>query len=80
MRCAVSSSAGQVLAYGKLFIQTDDNGDLILVFQTDRGTVIPGGKVDGNGDLTDASQELFRSFFRAWGMTGITLTAESSSR
>jgi hypothetical protein len=69
-----------VLAYGKLFIQTDDNGDLILVFQTDRGTVIPGGKVDGNGDLTDASQELFRSFFRAWGMTGITLTAESSSR
>lgn len=79
MRCAVSSGAGQVLARGQLFIQTDEAGDLRLSFCSERGTVIEGGKIPPDGDLTTASNDLFRQFFRAWGVMGITLTVGSGS-
>ncbi|MGV0024766.1 hypothetical protein [Phormidesmis priestleyi] len=75
MRFAVSGSSGQVLAYGKLFIQTDEGGQR-LCFCTDRGTVIAGGMVDPDGDLSNASQELFQEFLKTWGMMGVTLTSQ----
>jgi hypothetical protein len=75
MRCAISSRAGQVLASGHLFIQKDENGELRLNFRTDRGKVIQGGIIDAEGDLTSASQVLFRAFFQAWGVSEITLSA-----
>lgn len=74
MRCSVISGAGQVLSYGQLFIEEDTDGDLRLSYRSDRGTVIQGGKIDATGDLTHASQQLFRGFFEAWGMSGVTLT------
>ncbi len=77
MRCSVSGSSGQVLATGQLFIQEDDEGELRLSFRTDRGRVIEGGKIDADGNLTTASKDLFRQFFLAWGVSGITLTAKS---
>ena len=77
MRCSVSGSSGQVLATGQLFIQEDEEGELRLSFRTDRGRVIEGGKIDADGDLTTASKDLFRQFFLAWGVSGITLTAQA---
>ncbi|KJH71597.1 hypothetical protein [Aliterella atlantica] len=76
MRCAISSRAGQVLARGSLIIQTNEDGQQTLVFQTDRGKLIPGGTIDADGDLTQASEELFRQFYKTWGMTEMTLTAK----
>jgi hypothetical protein len=77
MRCSISGSSGQVLATGQLFIQEDEEGELRLSFRTDRGRVIEGGKIDADGDLTTASKDLFRQFFLAWGVSGISLTAQS---
>jgi len=77
MRFAVVSSSGQVLARGALCVLEDADGDLILAFRTDRGKVIEGGKIDANGDLEEAGQKLFRSFFQVWGMTGLTLTSQN---
>jgi hypothetical protein len=77
MRCSIISSSGQVLASGQLFLQEDEEGDLRFSFRSDRGRVVEGGKIDANGDLTSASQELFRQFSRDWGVTGITLTAQA---
>lgn len=74
MRCSVISSSGQVLASGHLFLQTDEAGDLQLGFRSDRGRIIEGGKIDADGSLTNASKELFRGFFQAWGISGVTLT------
>lgn len=75
MRFAVSSGSGQVLANGTLRIQTDESGVQRLCFESDRGTFVVGGEIDEDGDLTEASQELYRQFFRAWGVMGITLTS-----
>ncbi len=77
MRCSVSSGSGQVLANGQLFIQEDDEGDLRLSFRTDRGRLIEGGKIDADGNLMNASKDLFRQFFLTWGVMGITLTAKA---
>lgn len=77
MRFAVSGSSGQVLAYGQLFIQMSEEGQR-LCFRTDRGTIIEGGLLDADGELTTASQELFREFFKMWGMVGVTLTSHSA--
>lgn len=76
MRCAISSRAGQVLARGSLIIQTNEDGQQTLVFQTDRGKLISGGTINADGDLTQASEELFRQFYQTWGMTDMTLTAK----
>jgi hypothetical protein len=78
MRCSVSSGSGQVLANGQLVIQEDDEGDLRLSFRTDRGRLIEGGKIDADGNLMNASKDLFRQFFLTWGVMGITLTAKAA--
>ena len=75
MRFSVSSGSGQVLAYGRLLIQTDELGVNRLCFESDRGTFIEGGEIREDGDLTEASQELYRQFFRTWGMMGLTMTS-----
>lgn len=77
MRCAVSSRAGQILARGRLFVQPNEDGELSLNFQSDRGTLIQGGIVAENGDMTEAGQVLMRQFFEVWHMTDLTLTASS---
>lgn len=77
MRFAVSSSSGQVLSTGQLVLLKDADDDLTLAFRTDRGSIIQGGKVAADGDLTQASQALFHSFFEAWGMSGVVLTSQS---
>lgn len=75
MRCVISSHAGQVLANGHLVIQKDESGELRLCFRTDGGKFIQGGTIEPDGDLTSASEVLFRQFFENWGMSGMTLTA-----
>lgn len=74
MRCAVVSRAGQVLAKGRLLLQTNENGELRLDLETDGGRLIQGGVVEADGDLSSASQGLFRQFFEVWGMSDLTLT------
>jgi hypothetical protein len=76
MRFAVSSSSGQVLVTGQLILLKDADDDFTLAFRTDRGNVIQGGKIADDGDLTQASRELFRSFFQTWGMSGVVLTSK----
>jgi hypothetical protein len=76
MRCSIISASGQVLATGQLFIQEDATGELRLSLRTDGGRIIEGGHIDASGDLTNASKELSRGCFRAWGMTGITLISQ----
>ncbi|MFB2936953.1 hypothetical protein ACE1B6_17025 [Aerosakkonemataceae cyanobacterium BLCC-F154] len=73
MRCAISSSAGQILARGRLLIQKDENNEQRLTFVSDRGKLVSGGIVGEDGELTAASEELFRGFFAAWGVSGVTL-------
>lgn len=73
MRCAVVSRAGQVLANGRLFLQ-EEAGQFRLNLETDRGRLLEGGLVDADGDLTTASQDLFKQFFQVWGMSDLTLT------
>lgn len=74
MRCAVVSRAGQVIANGRLLLHQNDTGEWRLDLQTDGGRVIQGGIVDADGDMTAASQALFRGFFETWGMSDLTLT------
>lgn len=74
MRCTISSQAGQVLATGHLIIQKDENDEQRLSFRTNGGKLIQGGIIDPDGDLTSASQDLFRAFFETW-KSSITLTA-----
>lgn len=75
MRCAISSHAGQVLAKGYLVIQKDENDQLRLCFRTDGGRLVEGGTIEADGDLTSASEVLFRQCFETWKMSGMTLTA-----
>ncbi|MDY7015074.1 MAG: hypothetical protein SVX43_16055 [Cyanobacteriota bacterium] len=77
MRCSISSRAGQVLARGHLFVCQEDDGELRLNFKSDRGTLIEGGIIDPDGDMTAASQVLMRQFFETWHMTDLTLAATS---
>ncbi len=75
MRFSVASGSGQVLAYGRLLIQTDESGALRLCFESDRGTFIEGGEIGEDGDLTEAGKELYQRFFQTWGMMGLTMTS-----
>ncbi|MBW4638899.1 MAG: hypothetical protein KME05_11805 [Gloeocapsa sp. UFS-A4-WI-NPMV-4B04] len=75
MQCSISSRAGQVLAKGNLLIQKEENGELRLSFQTNGGKLIQGGIIAPDGDLTEASEVLFREFYETWRMSNITLTA-----
>lgn len=74
MRCAIVSRAGQVLANGYLVLHQDEAGEWRLDLQTDGGRLLQGGTVGPDGDLTVASQVLFRQFFEVWGMSDLTLT------
>jgi hypothetical protein len=74
MRCSIISRAGQVLASGSLLLKQDEDGEWRLHLQTDGGRLIQGGVIGSDGDLTSASQILFRQFFEIWGMSDLTLT------
>jgi hypothetical protein len=80
MRCAVISRAGQVLAHGRLILHTVDDGNLRLDLQTDGGRLFQGGIIDSDGDMTSASEGLFRQFFEVWGMSDLTLTVTSKGK
>ncbi len=74
MRCAIVSRAGQVLANGYLLLHQNEEGEWRLDLRTDGGRLLQGGVVGPDGDLTSASQVLFRQFFEVWGMSDLTLT------
>ena len=76
MRCTIISRAGQVLAYGRLFIRYQDDGGLRLDLETDRGRVLQGGLLDEDGDMTHAGAILSEQFFDVWGMSDLTLSIQ----
>jgi hypothetical protein len=51
-----------------------------LDLQTDGGKRLEGGIIDSDGDMTSASEALFRQFFEAWGMSDLTLTVTSKGK
>jgi hypothetical protein len=59
-----------------LCIQPTETGEGRLCFISDRGTVVEGGIIPPDGDLSEASQELYRQFFYQWGVMGIKLTSQ----
>jgi hypothetical protein len=59
-----------------LVLDKSDDGQLRLNLQTDGGRLLQGGLIDPDGDMTSASEELFRQFFEAWGMSDLTLTVK----
>ena len=80
MRCTITSRAGQVLAYGRLFIRFQDDGGLRLDLETDRGRVLQGGLLDEDGDMTVASEILAEQFFDVWGMSDLTLSIQCGNQ
>jgi hypothetical protein len=76
MRCTIISRAGQILAYGRLFITQAEDGRLRLELETDRGRVLQGGWISDDGDMTEASQVLAEQFFDVWGMSDLTLSIQ----
>jgi len=74
MECAIIKSWGQVLARGKLILHREDNDLMRLNLKTYGGKLIEGGIVDDDGDLTAASEILFKHCYETWRMTGLTLT------
>jgi hypothetical protein len=62
------------LANVYLLPNQNEAGEWRLDLQTDGGRLIEGGMVGPDGDLTSASQVLFRQFFEVWGMSDLTLT------
>ncbi len=73
MRCSIISRAGQVLAKGRLLIHQEDDGGMRLDMETDGGRLLQGGIIDSSGDMSTASQVLFREFFEVWGLSDLTL-------
>ena len=80
MRCAIISRAGQVLANGRLILHKSDDGELRLDLETDGGRLFHGGIIDSDGDMTSASDGLFRQFLEVWGMSDLTLTVTSQGK
>jgi hypothetical protein len=76
MRCTIISRAGQVLAYGRLFVRQEEDGRLRLDLETDRGRILPGGWLSEDGDMTAASEVLAEQFFEIWGMSDLTLSIQ----
>ena len=74
MECAIISRAGQVLARGKLFLAKEESDRLRLNLKTNGGKLVTGGIVGDDGDLSEASEELFQNCYQNWRMTGLTLT------
>jgi hypothetical protein len=58
------------LANVYLLPNQNEAGEWRLDLQTDGGRLIEGGMVGSDGDLTSASQVLFRQFFEVWRMSG----------
>ena len=79
MRCTIISRAGQVLAYGRLFIRYQEDGGLRLDLETDRGRILQGGLISEDGDMTEASEILADHFFDTWGMSDLTLSIQCGS-
>ncbi|MDB9529388.1 hypothetical protein PN498_25580 [Oscillatoria sp. CS-180] len=79
MRCTIVSRAGQVLAYGRLFISHQEDG-LRLNLETDRGRVLEGGLIGEDGDMTIASEILSEQFFDVWGMSDLTLSIQCGNQ
>ncbi|MEL6383490.1 MAG: hypothetical protein AAFQ89_13765 [Cyanobacteria bacterium J06626_18] len=73
MRCTITSRAGQVLAYGRLFIRQQGGEGLRLDLETDGGRVLEGGLLSEEGDMTEAGRVLSEQFFDVWGMSDLTL-------
>jgi hypothetical protein len=63
-----------------LILHKGDDGNLRLDLQTDGGKRLEGGIIDSDGDMTSASEALFRQFFEAWGMSDLTLTVTSKGK
>jgi len=64
MRCTISSL---VKSWPRvIYLSKQMNGELKLSFKTD-GVLIQGGAIDPDGNLTEASQVLFRQFLRLGG-------------
>lgn len=80
MRCTIISRAGQVLAYGRLFIRQQQDGELRLDLETDGGRLLKGGLLGEDGDMTEASQVLSEQFFDVWGMSDLTLNILCASQ
>ena len=80
MRCTIISRAGQILAYGQLFICQLEDGNLRLDLETDRGRRLEGGLISEDGDMTEASWVLAEQFFDVWGMSDLTLNIHCSSQ
>lgn len=79
MRCTIISRSGQVLAYGRLFIYQQDDGQLRLDLETDRGRRLEGGLLGEDGDMTAAGWVLAEQFFEVWGMSDLTLSISCAS-
>jgi len=80
MRCTIISRAGQVLAYGRLYVRPEEDGTLRLELETDRGRVLSGGLISEDGDMTVASEILADQFFDVWGMSDLTLSIQCGNR
>ena len=80
MRCTIISRAGQVLAYGRLFIHEEEDGELRLDLETDGGRLLKGGLLSEDGDMTQAAQVLSEQFFDMWGMSDLTLNILCASQ
>jgi hypothetical protein len=74
MECKIISRAGQTLARGRLFLEREPDGLMRLNFQTNKGTLIKGGLVSDDGDLRNASDELFDNCYKYWRMSDLTLS------
>lgn len=80
MRCTIISRAGQVLAYGRLFIYQQEDGELRLNLETDGGRLLEGGLMSEDGDMAEAAQTLSEQFFDVWGMSDLTLNILCASQ
>lgn len=80
MRCTIISRAGQVLAYGRLFIRHQEDGGLRLDLETDRGRVLHGGLLSEDGDMSEAGEILAEQFFDVWGMSDLTLSIQCGNQ
>lgn len=74
MECKIISRAGQTLARGRLFLKPESDGTMRLNFKTSKGTSIEGGLVSDDGDLRNASDELFDNCYKYWRMSDLTLS------
>ncbi len=77
MKCTIVSRAGQVLTQGHLKLHQEESGAWRLDLETVNGRLIQGGTIEPDGDLTAASEVLFREFFAVWGMSDLTLTIKT---